>query len=204
MRWYAERPGRLLRQLVADLLVLVWVVVAALVGSAVYEVVLALQGPARTLADAGGRIESTFTGASQSASGIPFVGEDLARALTPGVDAGSGLARAGTDYGDAIGTLATAAGLLVPLALLLPVLLAWLPLRLRYARRAGAAAAARSGSPDLLALRALARAPMHRLRAVSADPAAGWRTGDPEVLVRLATLELDSLGLRAPQSRSFS
>ncbi len=203
MRWYAERPARLVRQLTADLLVLVWIVVAVLVGGAVHDGLTALQGPARTLADAGGRIEDTFTGASQSASGLPFVGDDLARALTPGVDAGAGLARAGQDYGDTIGTLATAVGVLVPLALLLPVLLTWLPLRLRYARRAGAAVSARSGSPDLLALRALARAPMHRLQAVSSDPAAGWRTGDPDVLVRLAALELDSLGLRAPRSRSL-
>jgi hypothetical protein len=182
---------------VADLLVLVWVVVAVLVGGAVYDVVLALQGPARTLADAGGRIESTFGGAAQTASGVPFVGDDLARALAPGVDAGTGLARAGTDYGDAVGALATAAGVLVPLALLLPVLLTWLPLRLRYARRAGAAAAARSGSTDLLALRALARAPVRRLRTVSPDAAADWRAGDPAVTRRLAALELESLGLRA-------
>lgn len=199
MRWYAERPGRLAGQLLADLVVLVWVVVAVLVGSAVHTGVAALRGPARALADAGGRIESTFTGASQTASGVPFVGDDLARALTPGVDAGAGLARAGTDYGDAIGTLATAAGVLVPLALLLPVLLTWLPLRLRYARRAGAAAAARFEAPDLLALRALTRAPVRRVRAVGPDPVGAWRAGDPATVRRLADLELASLGLRSPR-----
>ncbi|TCK20054.1 hypothetical protein [Pseudonocardia endophytica] len=197
MRWYAERPGRLVPQLVADLLVLVWIVVAVLVGTAVRDGLLALQGPARTLATAGGQVRDTFTGASQTASGLPFVGDDLARALTPGVDAGAGLAQAGQDYGDSIGTLATAAGLLVPLALLLPVLLTWLPLRLRYARRAGAAVAARSSSPDLLALRALSRAPVRTLRNVSPDPAADWRAGDPSVTRRLASLELESLGLRS-------
>lgn len=197
MRWYAERPGRLALQLVVDLLAVAWVVVAVLVGVATRAAVLALQGPARTLSDAGGRIRDAFAGASGTASGVPFVGDDLARALTPGVDAGAGLAQSGQDYGDAIGTLATAAGVLVPLALLLPVLLAWLPLRLRYARRAGAAAAARSGSPDLLALRALARAPVRTLRDVSPDPAADWRAGDPAVTRRLASLELESLGLRS-------
>lgn len=201
MRWYAERPGRLLLQVTADLLALVWLVASVLLGKAVHDGLLALQGPARTLADAGGRIEDTFTGASQTASGVPFVGDDLARALTPGVDAGAGLARAGQDYGDTIGTLAAVTGVVVPLALLLPVLLTWFLLRLRYARRAGAAAAARVASPDLLALRALARAPMRRLHAVAPDAAAGWRHGDPVVTHRLAALELDALGLRPPSGR---
>jgi len=200
MRWYAERPGRLVPQLTADLLVLVWIVVTVLLGGAVRDGLIALQGPARTLADAGGQVRDTFTGASQTAAGVPFVGDDLARALTPGVDAGAGLAQAGQDYGDTIGTLASVAGLLVPLALLLPVLLTWLPLRLRYARRAGAAAAARSDAPDLLALRALARAPVDRLRRVSPDPVGAWRAGDPDVTHRLAALELESLGLHGLKS----
>ena len=51
---------------------------------------------------------------------------------------------------------------------------------------------------DLFALRALARQPMHRLAKISDDPAGAWRRGDPEVVRRLAVLELREVGLKPP------
>ena len=199
MRWYAERPGRAARQVVADVVALAWAVAAVLVGTAVHGGIVGLTGPARTLAEAGGQIEGTFAGAARTASDVPFVGDDLARAFDPGAAAGAGLARAGQDYADAVATLAVTASVLVPIVLLLPVLLGWLPLRLRYARRAAAATAARFEAPDLLALRALTRAPVRRVRAVDPDPVGAWRAGDPAAVRRLAALELASLGLRSPR-----
>ncbi|MGQ0576816.1 MAG: hypothetical protein ACT4RN_21835 [Pseudonocardia sp.] len=77
-------------------------------------------------------------------------------------------------------------------------MIGWLVLRLRYARRARAALAVRAIDADLLALRALARMDLRRLRAVAPDPAAAWRRDDRDVVHRLAALELRSLGLRAP------
>ena len=208
MRFVRGTPRSVLRQPgpADQLLPTSWVVVAALVGSAAYEVVLdRCRGPPGRSPTPGRRIRVDVRPAPpQSASGIPLVGEDLARALGAGhrrrVES---LARAGTDYGDASARSPRPPACSSRWRCCSRC--CWRGCRCGCATRAGpASAAARSGSPDLLALRALARAPMHRLRAVSADPAAGWRTGDPEVLVRLATLELDSLGLRAPQSRSFS
>ncbi|MEQ3551882.1 hypothetical protein WIS52_15525 [Pseudonocardia nematodicida] len=196
MRWYAELPTRLARQVVADVIALVWTVLAVLAGIAVRDGLLALQGPGESLVAAGGRVSQTFTGVSGTLSGIPLFGDDLARALAPATGAGEDLATAGREFGDTVGTLATGALIVVPLLLLLPVLLGWLPLRLRYARRAGAAVAARHGAPELLAVRALARVPVHRLTRVAPDPAAAWRSGDPVVTGRLAALELSDLGLR--------
>lgn len=198
MRLYAERPERYGLQLAADVLAAAWLVVAVVAGVAVHDGLLALQAPGRALTEAGGRIGGTFSGAADAARAIPFLGEDLARAIEPAAGSGADLARAGQEYGDSIGTLALWAGVLIPLVALLPVLLGWLPLRLRYARRAGAAVAARETCPGLLALRALGRAPVRRLTAVAPDPAAAWRAGDPEVIHRLAALELSTLGLRAP------
>ncbi|MET0190993.1 MAG: hypothetical protein ABW212_18470, partial [Pseudonocardia sediminis] len=175
MRLYAERPDRLGLQLVADVLALVWVVLAVVVGVAVHDGLLALQAPGRTLTEAGGRIGETFAGAAGAARGIPFIGEDLARAFDPATGTGADLVRAGQEYGDTIATVAFWSGVLVVLGALLPVLLGWLPLRLRYARRAGAAVVARDTCPDLLALRALGRVPVRRLVQVAPDPATAWR-----------------------------
>jgi hypothetical protein len=40
--------------------------------------------------------------------------------------------------------------------------------------------------------------PLHVLARVSDDPAGGWRDRDPDVVQRLAELELKDCGLRAP------
>ncbi|MFP5072693.1 hypothetical protein ACLFMI_23880 [Pseudonocardia nantongensis] len=198
MRWYAERPGRVARQLVADLIALLWAVLAVVAGTTVREGLNALRGPGDALVGAGGQVTDSFTEIAGTVSGLPFVGGDLSRALDPAVGAGTRLADAGQEFGDTVATVADWAGVLIPLLLLLPVLLGWLPLRLRYARRAGAAVGARGVAPDLLAVRALARVPVARLTRIAPDPAAAWRSGGPEVVQRLAELELADLGLRAP------
>jgi hypothetical protein len=82
----------------------------------------------------------------------------------------------------------------------LPVLLTWLPLRLRYARQARSAATARTVDTDLLALRAITRLPVRRLLKIAPDPAAAWRRDDRPVVRALAALELRSLGLRSPRT----
>ncbi len=78
--------------------------------------------------------------------------------------------------------------------------LIWLPGRIRFARRASAAPKFidHAADLDLFALRAMANQPLHVLARLSDDPAAAWRRGDPDVIHRLATVELRSVGLRPP------
>ena len=82
----------------------------------------------------------------------------------------------------------------------LVALLGYVPLRLRFARRAGAARRFVDAGADLelFALRAMANQPMHRLAKVSDDPVSAWRSGDRAVVRALATLELRDVGLRPP------
>ncbi len=194
MRPYAERPGRLLRQVTADVLALGWLVAVVQVGLAARELLLGLRSPASGLTSAGTSIGEAFAAAAGTASRVPFVGNELAAALGGGTAAGRSLAEVGQQQYETVATVAGGTAALIVLVGVLPLLLGWLPLRLRYARAAGAAAACRHGGLDLLALRALARAPV---RALGTDAAAGWRAGDPAVLHRLASMELRRLGLRA-------
>jgi hypothetical protein len=199
MRIYAERPVRILRQLVADVLAFGWVVVVVLAALAVREVILRLQGPATALADAGTSIAGVFTGAAQTAGKVPFVGGDLSAALGQGTGAGERIAAAGREQVETIASVASGTAVVLIIIGVLPVLFLWLPLRIRYARAASAAVAVRDLDDDLLALRAMTRLPVRKLLSVSPDPAAAWRASDAEAIRGLAALELARLGLRRPR-----
>ncbi|MHA6785643.1 hypothetical protein ACVGOW_32295 [Pseudonocardia saturnea] len=199
MRPYAELPLRAVRQLLADALVVLWVVLVVQVALAAKALVNGLQGPAMTLADAGDAVRGAFTDAANIARGVPFVGEDLARALGTGTGAGESLASAGREQVAAVSTAATGTAVGIVLLGAVPVVLLWLTLRVRWIVAARSARTARAVDTDLLALRALTRTPVRRLLAVSPDPAAAWRRDDRDVVHRLAELELAGLGLRPPR-----
>lgn len=200
MRFYAERPGRACLQLLADLLAVGWIWLTVFVARIVHDFVLAMQGPARTLAGAGESVRSAFDNAARTASTVPFVGEDLARALGTGTGAGDSLVAAGQEQIEAIARVAFGTTVATVLLGAMPVLFLWLPLRLRYARLARSAVTARAVDSDLLALRAITRRPVRSLLEVSPDPAAAWRRDERTVVHGLAALELRSLGLRAPRT----
>jgi uncharacterized membrane protein YciS (DUF1049 family) len=196
MRIYAERPARAARQLLADVVALGWVVAWIVAGVTIHGLLLALQSPGRRLVTAGETVARTFDDAARTAGGIPFVGDDLARSLGSGTEAGASLAAAGQEHIDTIAALAVTAGTGIAVLGALPVVLVWLPARIRFARAAAAAVAAREIGPELLALRALTNRPVRELLAVVPDPVAAWRSADPHALDGFAELELRALGLR--------
>lgn len=198
MRPYAERPVRAAGQVLADVLVVAWVVLVVQVALAARDLVNALQGPGRTLSDAGASIRDAFGGAANTAGGVPFVGDDLARALGSGTGAGESLVAAGREQVAAVAAAATGTAVGIVLVGAAPVVLLWLTMRIRWMRAAGSARRVRDVDSDLLALRALTRAPVRALLTVSDDPAAAWRRDDRDVVRELAGLELAALGLRAP------
>jgi hypothetical protein len=200
MRFYAERPARAGLQLLADLLAVGWIWLTVWVARTVHDFVLALQGPARTLAGAGESVRAAFENAARTASTVPFVGDDLARALGTGTGAGDSLVSAGREQIEAIARIAFGTTVATVLLGAMPVLFLWVPLRLRYARLARSAVTARAVDSDLLALRAITRRPVRRLMRVAPDPAASWRRDERPVVHALAALELRSLGLRAPRT----
>jgi hypothetical protein len=198
MRLYAERPGAAGRQLITDLIVVLWVYVWVRLAFALYDTVSKLAAPGRKLATAGDRMSEQFRDAGGKVRRVPIAGDDLATPFNKAGDAARDLADAGRQQQEIVHNVALALsiGLVVlPLAL---VLLVWLPRRLSWMRRAGAAARLRTApaGKDLLALRALATQPLTRLTALDADIAAAWRRGDKSAVERLAALELTALGLR--------
>ncbi len=201
MIWYAETPRKALLQMVVDLCVLAWIAVWVWVGLLVYNLINALTGPIITLKNAGADFNGRMQGAGDRVQDLPMLGDRLSQVFDGIGGAGGNVESAGATLAEAVGNLALLLGGVLAAGPILSVVVPWLLLRIRFARRAGAAQRIIHGASDLdlFALRALAHQPMHKLTQLTDDPAGAWRRGDPGLTRALADLELRSLGLRLPQ-----
>lgn len=193
--WYAETTGRRTTQVLVDASVLAWTVLWWWLSRMTHDLVAALGAPGRGLAGASDRLASGFRDIADSVAGTPLVGGALRSPFAELADAADTISGVGTAQDAAAGVLADWLAALVLLTPVLTVGVVWLLVRVRGARRAGAARRLRdSGHLDLLALRALVERPTRQLLAVSETPVADWRAGRTEAL---AALELRRLGLRS-------
>lgn len=197
VKLYADTTARRTRQLVADVLVLLWVAAWVWAGRQVHDVIVSLRGPADSLASAGDSVHGALTGAGDQAARLPVVGDDLEGWLDRAAASGTTLRTAGTDMAAWVETAANWLGILTALVPILVVGGVWLLLRGRFVVRATTAQRFidTSDDLDLFALRALARQPMTALARISDDPAGAWRRREPEVVRALAELELRDEGL---------
>jgi hypothetical protein len=202
VRIYADRLPAALRQLVTDLLVVAWVYLWVRVARWVHAAVLTLAAPGRRLEDAGTGIADNLADAGGKVGRVPLVGDQLTKPFTGAAGAARSLAEAGRQQQAVVGHVALIVALVVAALPLALVLFGWLPLRLRWMRRAGLASRYRDepAGRDLLALRALAARPLDQLTRLGPDVARSWRAGDPAAVDALAALELRGLGLR-PRGR---
>jgi hypothetical protein len=194
---YADRLPTAIRQLLTDILVVIWVYAWIRAGFWIHDTVLKLGVPGQKLEGAGTGLADNLADAGGKVGRVPLVGDQLTAPFTKAAEAARSLADAGREQQQIVDNLALVLSLLlvaVPLAL---VLLLWLPLRVRWMRRAGVAARVRDqpAGKDLLALRALASQPLTKLTRLGPDIAQSWRNGDAAAVDALAELELSRLGL---------
>jgi hypothetical protein len=97
--------------------------------------------------------------------------------------------------------LATTLGIGTAALPVLTILIVWLVPRILFVRRAGRAKAvvATDAGMDLLALRALTTQKISAITRIDADALGAWRRGEPDVVRRLAQLELKASGVRVTQ-----
>lgn len=198
MKIYAERPAVAVRQLITDALVAVWVCAWIRAGFWVHATIGHLGVIGQKMQEAGTGIAGNLGDVGGKVGRLPMVGGDLTTPFAKAASAASRLAEVGRQQQQIAGEMALATALLlvaVPLAL---VAFVWLPLRLRWMRRAAVAARLRAEPTgrDLLALRALSRTPLKKLTKLGPGVAQAWRHGDPAAIEALAALELSSAGLR--------
>jgi hypothetical protein len=198
VRIYADRLPTALRQLLTDVLMIAWVYAWVQVGLWLHDLVLKLAVPGRELESAGTGIADNLADVGGKVGRLPLVGDELTAPFTRAAEAARSVAAAGRDQQDLIDHLALAVALGLVAFPIGMVLLGWLPLRLRWMRRAAVAArvAAQPAGEDLLALRALATRPLNQLAGLGPDVAGAWRRGDPATVSALAALELRDLGLQ--------
>ncbi|WP_232234676.1 hypothetical protein [Actinoplanes sp. N902-109] len=201
---YADRLPTAVRQLITDLLVVLWVYAWIRAGIWINNTVEKLGVPGQKMQEAGSGIAGNLTDIGGKVGRVPLVGDQLTSPFNSAAGAASNLAEAGRQQQEVVNDVAVWLALLivaVPLAL---VLFLWLPLRLRWMRRAGVAARVRTepAGKDLLALRALASRPLNELAKLGPDIAQSWRNGDAAAVDALAELELRDLGLKPARGRA--
>jgi hypothetical protein len=198
MKLFADTPVRRALQVSADVLFVVWLVLWVWIGMAVHDGTMELAGPARQTDSAATAMADQLRDAGGRLGEAPLVGDELAVPFDKAADASDGIASAGRDTVSAVERLALLLGLSVALIPILVAAAIHLPLRWRFIREATAGARFIDAQEDLdlFALRALAHQPMRVLAKVSDDPAGAWRARDPEVVRRLAALELADVRLR--------
>jgi hypothetical protein len=203
MKLYAETPGRRTAQIVADLLLVVWLLAWAWAGSVVHDATLELAGPGRQLTESATGLSGALTDAGGTLDDVPLIGDEVRAPFDEASGAADRLAEAGRDQVRSVERLALWLGLSVAAIPTLLACLVHVPRRVRFVRRASAGARFVDAADDLdlFALRALVHQPMHVLARVSDDPAGAWRRGDTAVTDRLAEIELRSVGLRMPSAR---
>jgi hypothetical protein len=195
---YADRPAVAGRQMLTDVVVVIWVYAWIRCALWTQDQVQKLAVPAQKLEAAGAGVADNLADVGTKVGRVPLVGDDLTEPFGRAAEAARGVAEAGREQQDAVHTMGWVAALIVLVIPLGVVLLGWLPRRLEWMRRAGAAVAIRNqpAGADLLALRALATRPLNELAGLGPDIAQSWRAGDRSAVDALAALELRELGLR--------
>ena len=203
VRIWSELPAARLREQVADLATVAWVIIWGGLAGQLYQAIAAFADSGR-LIRAGG--QSLVDGGEQLGSalaGIPLVGQglrDVARSALSG--AGTPISGFGTDVEQLILLIAAVLALLLGLVTLVPWLSRYVPwrwARLRRMRAGHRAIRVAAGLPapavqEILALRAVARLDYGELLAFTPDPLGDWASGRHD---RLARAELANVGLRA-------
>ncbi len=203
MTIYAAAPVRRARQVVGDLLLVVWLVLWVKLARVVHDATLGLAEPGLRIKSAGDGLADKLRDAGSTVAKVPLVGDAVKSPFDGAGRAADGLAAAGTAQVHAVEHLAYWLGLTVGAIPILVILAVYLPVRWRFVRQAtaGRRFIDSSADLDLFALRAMANQPMHRLARVSTDPVRAWRAGDTTVVRALAMLELRDAGLSVPAER---
>jgi hypothetical protein len=197
---YAKRPAKMIGQLFGDGFVVAWTIGWAIVAIFVHRVIDTLATPARETARTAIRLAENFREAAAEAAKVPVAGGQLRRPLDSAAVTLGTLIDSANDQVVSIERLALIVAWLVFLIPVTIVIALWLPRRIRFYRQARASQVFLDSLADLdlFALRAMAAQPLYVLAEISDDPVQAWRSGDREVINKLAEVELKRNGLQLP------
>ncbi|MBX9470891.1 hypothetical protein [Microcella sp.] len=198
MSLYSDYPAARTRQIIADIVGVISVIVVVTIAASIAAAIRTLAAFGRDLETAGLDFQAGLLDAADALGDVPVIGDGIRAPFDAAASAGQSVADAGRGQQQLVEFIAVSVGWSVALVPLLLIALIWLVPRVRFARRSGRMRAmiARGLTVDTLAARALARAPLGQLVAVHPDPAAAWRSQQPDLLRDLAAIELRRAGIR--------
>ena len=198
MSLYSDYPAARTRQIIADIVGVVSVIVVVTIAASIAAAIRTLAAFGRDLETAGLDFQAGLLDAADALGDVPVIGDGIRAPFDAAAQAGQSVADAGRGQQQLVEFIAVSVGWSVALVPLLLMTLIWLVPRVRFARRSSRMRAmiARGLTIDTLAARALARAPLTQLVAVHPDPAAAWRSQQPDALRDLAAIELRRAGIR--------
>ena len=198
MKIYSDYPARRAAQVIADMLAIAVIWFGIWFGVTVSTGISALANIASQVQSAGSDFQAAMANAGDVLGQLPLVGEAARAPFDAAGGAGSTLWSAGQNAESFITTTATIVGVVIALVIAAVVLWVWLRRRIGFIRRATETIRlARLGDGnDLLALRALFHGSRDNLARITQHPVQGWRSGEPDVVRRLAELELRDAGVR--------
>lgn len=201
LKFYADHTPRMARQITADVGFLLWSVFWIWAATRLYALFSPLAAPGQQLEAAGEALSGNTEPAEDFLRDLPLFGDTVAVPLERLGAAGDSLAAAGVQQQEVVGRVALFLSVMLAVLAISVMLVIWLPLRVRFVRRASAAQqfVDDAADIDLFALRAMSRQPLHRLTRIDPDPAGAWRRGDQRVINALADLELRDEGLSMPR-----
>jgi hypothetical protein len=194
---YATTPGRLLTQLISDVVIVLWIVVWVLIGMAVYSAIAAIAEVGQRVETGANGVADNLNSAGDSTDDVPLVGDALSKPLRAASEAALDIAGAGHSLDTTASWLAWVLAIAVAAPPILFVAMPWLFLRIRFFRRKWTAItlARTPAGEQLLAMRALANRPLAKLTAIHDDPVGAWRSRDAVAISGLAALELRAAGV---------
>jgi hypothetical protein len=195
MKLYAERPHRVLVQLVGDLLLIGWIGGWVWLSLQVHAQLDALRAPTIQVGNASRDMADSLSSTGEQLRSVQLIGDLLAAPFDAIVEGAQQLTAASDSGNQAIARLADTSIFVTAFFPIVFGLTLWIVLRGRWIRRATAAARVRASAygDSLLAAQALSSVRIDRV-AKLVNP--GYPLDDPVSRRRLASYQLRQLGLR--------
>jgi hypothetical protein len=196
MKLYAERPLRVLVQLVGDLLLVAWIGAWVWLSLQVHAQLDALRAPTIQVGNASRDMADSLESTGDQLRSVQLIGDLLAAPFDAIVDGAQQLTIASDNGNEALARLADTSIFLTAFFPIVFGLTLWLVLRGRWIRRATAAVRVRASAygDSLLAAQALSSVRIDRV-AKLVNP--NHPLDDPVSRRRLASYQLRQLGLRS-------
>jgi len=190
-------------QICSDVGLILWCVLWGWLSSKVRQLILLFAVPAQNAQGSAANLAVSLDSAATSMENVPGLGNFLSPPLSSFSSGMSSLVVTLQQFVRFVDVSSIVVATIVAVIPIVYYLWKWIPWRFFFVREAtaGKKLLPAEDSAELFALRAIANAPMRDLVKITKDPMGAWKSGDMEIIRKLASLELREDGLTLPKQR---